>query len=81
MKMRMLLLLMMMMVTGAQLKVAPNRVKRQSYGGMGGGGSNYGGGNNYGGQRAYGSGPAQGRANVDVSLAVVSNFVSCLSLD
>jgi len=64
MKMRMLLL-MMMMVTGAQLKVAPNRVKRQSYGGMGGGGSNYGGGNSYGGQRAYGGGPSQGRANVD----------------
>ena len=79
MKMRMLLLLMMMMVTGAQLKVTPNRVKRQSYGGMGGGG--YGGGNSYGGQRAYGGGPAQGRANVDVSFAVFSNFVSCLSLD
>ena len=82
MKMRMLLLL-MMMVTAAQLKVTPNRVKRQSYGGMGGGGygSNYGGGNSYGGQRAYGGGPAQGRANVDVSLPNISNFVSCLSLD
>ena len=63
-----------MMATGAQLKVA--RVKRQSYGGMGGGG--YGGGNNYGGARAYGGGPAQGRANVDVSFAIFSNFVSCL---
>ena len=71
--MRMLLLL-MMMVTGAQLKVAPSRVKRQSYGGMGGGGSNYGGGNSYGGQRAYGGGPSQGRANVDVSEAVVSHL-------
>ena len=77
MKMRMLLV-MLMMVTGAQLKVA--RVKRQSYGGMGGGG--YGGGNSYGGgARAYGGGPAQGRANVDVSFAIFSNFVSCLSLD
>ena len=66
-----------MMATGAQLKVA--RVKRQSYGGMGGGG--YGGGNNYGGARAYGGGPALGRANVDVSFEVFSNFVSWVSLD
>ena len=69
MKMRMLLLL-MMMVTGAQLKVA--RVKRQSYGGIGGG--NYGGGNSYGGARAYGGVPAQGRANVDVSFLVFLKF-------
>ena len=82
MKMRMLLL-MLMAVTGAQLKASPGRVKRQSYGGMTGGGygNNYGGGNSYGGARAYGGGPSLGRANVDVSFTVFWNFVSCLSLD
>ena len=77
MKMRMLLL-MMMMVTGAQLKVA--RVKRQSYGGMGGGGGNNYGGNSYGGARAYGGGPALGRANVDVSLYKFSQTLYHVSL-
>ena len=71
--MRMKILLMLVMVSGTQLKVAPGRVKRQSYGGLTGGGggygNNYGGGNSYGGARAYGGG-AGTRANVDVSFRV-----------
>ena len=70
-------LLIFCLVYGVQLKVAPgsDRVKRQSYGGLGGG---YGGGNNYGGN-SYGAG-ANGRANFQVRFGPFGVFMKVVGV-